>query len=145
MKKKIYNKKVFWSGILFSTISLGYLILLVTRFSKINSGDIIKYIIYGSLAMIFGFSAIRQSLNYDATKKAKQENDEREKFIDLKASDKAINLIQVACFILMFLSAFIWHKTRIDGYIGMIVAFGLMFKLSLILPIFTYFYYDKRY
>lgn len=141
---KIYSKKTFWSGMFFLVISIIFIFLLINQFGEVSNGKIIKNSIYLLLSMLFGFASIRQSLSYEKTREAEKENDEREELINLKSSSTAINIVSIISWIFMAVSIILWYKTRAEGTVGMIVAFGIMFGISLFSRIFAYIYYNKK-
>lgn len=141
---KIYNKKSFWIGIFFLIASLIFMTLLVIQLNDISNGKIIQNSIYSLLSIAFAYLFIRESLSYEKTKEAKKENDEREEFVNLKSSNASINIIQIISGLLMAVSIIIWYMTNIDSLIGMIIAFGLVFNLSVLIKLFTYVYYNKK-
>ena len=95
---KIYNKKVFFSGI--GMIFLGTLNLFINLMQKdVDATTIILFIILG----IFGLSAISRSLSRKKTKEDKLEVlDERNQLIELKSQSKSFQLTQNFSFLLMF-------------------------------------------
>lgn len=144
MKKKIYSKRIFWIGVFFLALSLAYMILLIMRFNDISNGKVIKDSIYTLFTMLIGFSSIKQSLSYKETRQAEKENDEREELINLKSSNASIKIIEIVCLVLMVSCIVLWYRTKAQGLLSMVVAFGLVFQISLILQMFTYIYYNKK-
>ncbi|WP_244835075.1 hypothetical protein [Clostridium sp. BJN0001] len=79
--KKIYNKKKFFSGIVF-------LILAVVTFFAMSIPSIDKSafrsmesVVIGILCFLFGITEVYRSLNKKCTKEDRQNDDEREKLI----------------------------------------------------------------
>ncbi|MGO1580189.1 MAG: hypothetical protein ACTHWZ_02115 [Peptoniphilaceae bacterium] len=142
MKKKIYDKKRFFYGIVFATMSIIYLLFVVFdhKLSEIS----IKNFIYLILLSCLSFFYINQALSPEIDKISKEDK-EKEELIDFKASSLALKIINILSLILMFLFIFLWYKTKVQELLGMILSFGIIFNLSLFLPFFTYIYYHKKY
>lgn len=142
--KKIYNKKSLWFGLFFLVVSLIFIALLTIQFNDMSNGKIISYSIYIVLSLLFGFNFIQESLSYKKTKKANQEQDEREELVKLKSASASIIIIQLASFILLIVAIIVWYLSRINILIGAVVAFGLIFNLTLFSQLVTYLYYNKK-
>lgn len=136
--KRIYNKKTFWIGLIFAVISLVYIALIVSKIGDVDSSLIIKHSLYSLVSMILSFFFIKQSSK-------SQEKDEREEIINKKSYKASIRTIQVISWLAMIISIITWYITKVDGIIGMILAFGIMFNVSLFAEPVAYIYYDRKY
>lgn len=136
--KKIYNKKTFWIGIVFAVISLVYIALIVNKIGDVDSSLIIKHSLYSLVSMILSFFFIRQSSKL-------QEKDQREEEINQKSYKASMRIIQVISWLAMIISIVTWYISKVDGIIGMILAFGIMFNISLFAEPIAYIYYDRKY
>lgn len=144
MKNKIYSKKTFWFGIFLLTLSFSSIILLLVRFDDMNGIRILKSLINLVLTTIIGFGFVQESLSYKQTKEAEQEQDEREEFITLKSDHASLIMIQIASFILMVAAIIIWNISKVNELIFVVIAFALIFNLTLFSKLFTYLYYNKK-
>ena len=97
---KIYNKKVFASGV--SEMAMG-LVLLITSIMR-QDLDINSIILIVAL-FAFGFVSIMRSISQRMAKEDKlEELDERNRLITMKSKSKSFQLTQIISFTLMFFS-----------------------------------------
>lgn len=145
MKRKIYNKKGFWGGV--TSLLLVVVSIIVTipnEYHKGNSMRLTKSIIFNVLLLTIGITSIYRSLNYQYTKEDIQNDDEREKLISLKASNSALKITTIFCFIITILLMVTFAITRHEEIIGALVVAALIFNVLLISPVIAYFYYNKN-
>ncbi len=91
-----------------------------------------------------GFWSVQESLSYKRTKKAEQEKDEREELVDLKSDHATITVIQIVSFILAVAATIVWYLSNVNELIFVVIAFALIFNLTLFSKLATYFYYNKK-
>ncbi|MCY6370648.1 hypothetical protein [Clostridium ganghwense] len=145
MKKKIYNTKGFWSGIVSLCLAMvGMFFLIPSYYNDMKMAKMIKSIIGIILLLAIGFTSINRSLDYKKTREDEQQDDEREKFIVLKASQTSLKITQYFCCALMIILMIVWYFTKINGIIGMIVGLGIIWNISIFSDMIAYFYHDKR-
>lgn len=144
MKIKIYNKTTFWLGLFFLLLSLVYIIELIFSFESMSGGKIFKTLISLVFTTVVGFWSVQESLSHKRTKEAEQEKDERKELVTLKSANASIIITQTGSFILMIAAIIVWYVSGVDGFIGVVIAFGVMLNLSLFSQIFTYLYYNKK-
>lgn len=137
---KIYNKKVFYSGI--GMIFLGTLNLFINLVQKdVDATTIILFIILG----IFGLNAISRSLSRKKTKEDKLEIlDERNQLIELKSQSKSFQLTQNFSFLLMFVLMIMGKISGNKDFITMGVGISFAFVISMLIDIFTKIYYESK-
>lgn len=136
---KIYNKKVFFSGI--GMIFLGTLNLFINLMQKdVDATTIILFIILG----IFGLSAISRSLSRKKTKEDKLEVlDERNQLIELKSQSKSFQLTQNFSFLLMFALMIMGKISGNKDFITMGAGISFAFVISMFAEIFAKIYYES--
>lgn len=144
MKNKIYNRSTFWLGIFFLVLSLVSVIELIFFFNSMSGGKILKIFIYLVFTTTVGFWSVQDSLSYKRTKKAEQEKDEREELVNLKSDHTTIIIIQIVSFILTITATIVWYLSNVNEIIFVVIAFGLIFNLTLFSKLFTYLYYNKK-
>lgn len=146
MKLKIHNKKGFFSGILLISLSAVLITLMIINGSKqLKTWKLVKDIILSFATGIIGFTSLKDSFSYKKTQHQKQENDEREAFIQTTAAKVALNLVHRLCFIFMLACIIIWHFTKIDELIGSVTAFGIIWTTICLIQIGTEIYYESKY
>jgi hypothetical protein len=144
MKNKIYNRSTFWLGIFFLVLSLVSVIELIFFFNSMSGGKILKIFIYLVFTTTVGFWSVQDSLSYKRTKKSEQEKDEREELVNLKSDHTTIIIIQIVSFILTIAATIVWYLSNVNEMIFVVIAFGLIFNLTLFSKLFTYLYYNKK-
>lgn len=144
MKKKIYNKKKFWSGIVFLLLAAVSIPGTIRRFNNIDTLRIIKYITTDTLCVLFGVTEVYRSLSSKCTKQDEQNNDERENLITMKSKSSAFNITFFICTAITILSMIAVAVTKNMVFIGILVGIGIIPTIMIIVEISSYFYYDKR-
>ena len=125
---KIYNKKVFASGVF--EIALG-LLLLITSITR-QDLDINSIILIVAL-FAFGFGSIMRSISQRMAKEDQlEELDERNRLIALKSKSKSFRLTQIISFMLMLTLLAMGKVSGYEGFIAMGV--GLVFVLCYQVP-----------
>ncbi|MEE0451066.1 DUF2178 domain-containing protein [Peptacetobacter sp.] len=137
---KIYNKKVFYSGI--GMVLLGSLNLFINIVQKdVDATTIILFIILG----IFGLNAILRSLSRKKTKEDKLEIlDERNQLIELKSQSKSFQITQNAFFLLMFVLMIMGKISGNKDFITMGVGISFAIVISMFAEIFSKIYYESN-
>ena len=137
---KIYNKKVFFSGI--GMIFLGTLNLFIKLIQKdVDTTTIGLFVILGA----FGLNAISRSLSRKKSREDKLDTlDERNLFIELKSQSKSFQLTQKVSFLLMFILMIIGKVSRNEDFIVMGVGISFAFVVSMFAEIFTQVYYESK-
>lgn len=137
---KIYNKKVFFSGI--GMIFLGTLNLFIKLIQKdVDTTTIGLFVILGA----FGLNAISRSLSRKKSREDKLDTlDERNLFIELKSQSKSFQLTQKVSFLLMFILMIIGKVSGNEDFIVMGVGISFAFVVSMFAEIFTQVYYESK-
>lgn len=137
---KIYNKKVFASGIFMAALGLLNLITSIMR----KALDINSVILIAAL-FVLGFGSIMRSMSQRMTKEDKlEEMDERNRLITLKSKSKSFQLTQMISFILMLVLLVMGKVFDYEGFIAMGVGLAFAFTISMFAEIFTYMYYESK-
>lgn len=137
---KIYNKKVFASGIFMAALGLLNLITSIMR----KDLDINSIILIAAL-FVLGFGSIMRSMSQRITKEDKlEELDERNRLITLKSKSKSFQLTQMISFILMLVLLVMGKVFDYEGFIAMGVGLAFAFTISMFAEIFTYMYYESK-
>ena len=137
---KIYNKKVFASGIFMAALGLLNLITSIMR----KALDINSIILIAAL-FVLGFGSIMRSMSQRMTKEDKlEEMDERNRLITLKSKSKSFQLTQMISFILMLVLLIMGKVFDYEGFIAMGVGLAFAFTISMFAEIFTYMYYESK-
>lgn len=144
MKKKIYNKKKFWSGIVFLVLAAIGIPLDIVRFNDLSAMMNIKHVLVDAFCFLFGVTEVYRSLSSKCSKEDKQNDDEREKLVTLKSKSSAFNITFYICVAITVLSALAFAKTKYEGFIGIFVGIGMVPTIMIITGISCYFYHDKR-
>ena len=137
---KIYNKKVFASGVFM--VALG-LLNLITSMMRQNF-DINSIILIAAL-FVLGFGSIMRSISQRMAKEDKlEELDERNRLIALKSKSKSFRLTQIISFALMLALLVMGKVSGYEGFIAMGVGLAFAFAISMFTEIFTYMYYESK-
>lgn len=137
---KIYNKKVFASGIFMAALGLLNLITSIMR----KALDINSIILIAAL-FVLGFGSIMRSMSQRMTKEDKlEELDERNRLITLKSKSKSFQLTQMISFMLMLVLLVMGKVFDYEGFIAMGVGLAFAFTISMFAEIFTYMYYESK-
>lgn len=137
---KIYNKKVFASGIFMAALGLLNLITSIMR----KALDINSIILIAAL-FVLGFGSIMRSMSQRMAKEDKlEEMDERNRLITLKSKSKSFQLTQMISFILMLVLLVMGKVFDYEGFIAMGVGLAFAFTISMFAEIFTYMYYESK-
>lgn len=144
MKMKVYNKKKFWSGVVFLLLAAISIPNTIARFNSLDTLRIIKYVIMDTFAILFGVTEVYKSLSSKCTKEDRQNDDEREKLITMKSKSSAYNITFFICAIITILSAIVVGVTKNNVWGGIFIGIGIVPTIMIITEISSYFYYDKR-
>lgn len=137
---KIYNKKMFVSGVLM--VLLGVLNLV---FNIIEKDIDASMIIVDVVLFVFGFSAMIRSLSYKKTKEDKLDNmDERNCLIKFKSQSKSFQITQVLSSIVMFLLLIMGKVSGSEKFIFMGVGMAFLLSISMLAELFTAVYYEAK-
>lgn len=137
---KIYNKKLFLSGVLIAVLATVNGIADVVNHTVDLNGIILIIALY-----LFGLGAIIHSLSQKRTKQDKlEELDERNQLITLKSKSKAFGLTQIISFCLMLLLLIMGKMSGDQGFITMGVGLAFVFVISMFTELFTYLYYESK-
>lgn len=137
---KIYNKKVFASGIFMMALGLLNLITSIVR----HDLDINSIILIVAL-FAMGFGSIMRSMSQRMAKEDKlEELDERNRLIELKSKSKSFRLTQIISFVLMLVLLVMGKVSGYEGFIAMGVGLAFAFSISMFAEIFTYMYYESK-
>lgn len=137
---KIYNKKVFASGVFM--VALGLLNLITSMMRQ--DFDINSIILMAAL-FVLGFGSIMRSISQRMAKEDKlEELDERNRLIALKSKSKSFRLTQIISFALMLALLIMGKVSGYEGFIAMGVGLAFAFAISMFTEIFTYMYYESK-
>lgn len=137
---KIYNKKVFASGVFMMALGLINLITSIMR----QDLDINSIILIVAL-FVLGFGSIMRSISQRMAKEDKlEELDERNRLIALKSRSKSFRLTQIISFMLMLALLVMGKVSDYEGFIAMGVGLAFAFAISMFAEIFTYMYYESK-
>lgn len=137
---KIYNKKVFASGVFMMALGLLNLITSIMR----QDLDINSIILIVAL-FVLGFGSIMRSISQRMAKEDKlEELDERNRLIALKSRSKSFRLTQIISFMLMLALLVMGKVSDYEGFIAMGVGLAFAFAISMFAEIFTYMYYESK-
>ena len=137
---KIYNKKVFASGVFMMALGLLNLITSIMR----QDLDINSIILIVAL-FVLGFGSIMRSISQRMAKEDKlEELDERNRLIALKSRSKSFRLTQIISFMLMLALLVMGKVSGYEGFIAMGVGLAFAFAISMFTEIFTYMYYESK-
>lgn len=136
---KIYNKKGFISGLIGLLLSWADLMLmLVKEFSM-------KYLIMGLFLFAFSITEITRSLSKKKTiEDMTINNDEREKYIQLKSSQKSFQIIEIINCTFLILFIIIYSITKKQVLIPFILITSLYITISFIALLITNIYYERH-
>ncbi|NNU78210.1 DUF2178 domain-containing protein [Clostridium estertheticum] len=144
MKKKIYNKKKFWSGIIFLLLALLSIPSTIKQFDNLSALRNTKSIIVDVFCILFGVTAVWRSLSNKCTKEDDQNDDERVNLVNMKSKASAFNITLFICATVLILSMIAWGATKNEVFLGIICCFGITTSIMFISEISSYFYHDKR-
>ena len=137
---KIYNKKVFASGVFM--VALGLLNLITSMMRQ--DFDINSIILIAAL-FVLGFGSIMRSISQRMAKEDKlEELDERNRLIALKSKSKSFQLTQIISFMLMLALLVMGKVSGYEGFIAMGVGLAFAFAISMFSELFTYMYYESK-
>lgn len=137
---KIYNKKVFASGVFMMALGLLNLITSIIR----QDLDINSIILIVAL-FVLGFGSIMRSISQRMAKEDKlEELDERNRLIALKSKSKSFRLTQIISFMLMLAFLIMGKVSGYEGFIAMGVGLAFAFAISMFAEVFTYMYYESK-
>ncbi len=137
---KIYNKKVFASGVFM--VALGLLNLITSMMRQ--DFDMNSIILIAAL-FVLGFGSIMRSISQRMAKEDKlEELDERNRLIALKSKSKSFRLTQIISFALMLALLIMGKVSGYEGFIAMGVGLAFAFAISMFTEIFTYMYYESK-
>ena len=137
---KIYNKKVFASGVFMMALGLLNLITSIMR----QDLDINSTILIVAL-FVLGFGSIMRSISQRMAKEDKlEELDERNRLIALKSKSKSFQLTQIISFMLMLALLVMGKVSGYERVIAIGVGLAFAFAISMLAEIFTYMHYESK-
>lgn len=144
MKIKIYNKKKFWSGIVFLLIASISIPGTIIKFDNIDILKSIKHIIMDTFCVLFGLTEVYRSLSCKCTKEDMQNDDERENLINIKAKSSAFKITFYIFVVITILSIIGLALTKSIMLVGFFIGIGIVPTIMVIVEIGSYIYHDKR-
>lgn len=137
---RIYNKKVFASGVFMMALGLLNLITSMMR----QDVDISSVILIIAL-FVLGYGSIMRSISQRMAREDKLgELDERNRLIVLKSKSKSFHITQIISFMLMLVLLVMGKVTGYEGFIAMGAGLAFAFTISMFAEIFTYMYYESK-
>lgn len=144
MKMKIYNKEMFWSGIVVLLLVTISILVTITYFRNLDIFKIIKYIMLESICILFGGSELYRSLCSKYAKEDEQNDDECENLINTKSNSSAFNITLLICATITILSGIaIGVIENNDVLTGIFIGTGIVSIIMKIIGISSYFYHGK--
>ena len=144
MKKKIYNKKGFWSGVSLLFLAVCYTILLLNKWDNVNSMKNGKSILFAIICTFTGIVQIYRGLDSKCTKEDDQDDDERKKLVILKTESSAYKATMNISIVLTILLSIGIGVTKDNNLLGILVGVGIMPGIMVISYIFASVYHNKR-
>ena len=142
---KIYHKKNFATGLFFTLLGVGYLILFLAK------GEIRpKSAVLCVLCLLLGPGLLLRSLDRGLSYQDKiDELDERNILVKLRTKSAAFSIVQYALLGVCVLSALgaVLNGSNPDGQLvlgGMLVVSGVMWFLSLLAELLCQIHYEKK-
>ncbi|MBD7912049.1 hypothetical protein [Clostridium cibarium] len=142
MRKKIYNKKKFFSGIIF--LLLATFSIPIMRFNDLNALRNTKYIIIDIFCILVGIAEVYRSLSIKCVKEDEKNNDEREYLVKMKSKSSAFNITFSICLTITVICMFALALTKNVLLGGIFIGIGIVPAIMIIAEIISFFYYDKR-
>ena len=137
---RIYNKKVFASGVFMTALGLLNLITSMMR----QDVDISSVILFVAL-FVLGCGSIMRSISRKMAREDKlEELDERNRLIALKSKSKSFQITQIISFMLMLVLLVMGKVTGYERFIAMGAGLAFAFTISMFAEIFTYMYYESK-
>ena len=140
---KIYSKKGFVLGLIWSVVG-GWLFILSVTSADISAHQI-KNTLISLVLVLIGLTSLIRAFSKKATKQDFiEEQDERNRFVNLKAKSKVLDLMVYVLtgLIVVGLTGYIITKNIAWGFVFLIPA--LLISFYLISSIIVYLYYDKH-
>jgi len=142
MKKEIYNKKKFLSGIVF--LLLAAISIPIIKFNDLDVLRIIKYIISDTFFVLFGVREVYRSLSSKCAKEDLKNDDEREKLINMKSKISAFYITNFLCIAITIVSTIALAVTKNIMLGGFFIGIGIVPTIMIMAESCSYFYHDKR-
>lgn len=137
---KIYNKKVFASGVFIMALGVFNLVMSIIQ-KDVDTNTIILVI----ALFAFGISGVTRSLSRKKTREDKLDQlDERNLLIELKSKSKSFQLTQTISFVLMLILLVMGKVSSNTAFVAMGVGLAFVFTISIFAEIFTYMYYESK-
>jgi amino acid permease len=144
MKKKIYNKKKFWSGIVFLLLAAISIPSTITDFNNLDALKNIKHIVIDTFCVLFGLTEIYRSLSSKCTKEDEKNDDERESFINMKSQSSAFKITFFICIAITIISIIGLAITKNIMLVGFFIGIGIVPTIMVIANIGGYIYHNNR-
>ena len=144
--KKIYNRKGFKSGVFLLLISFLSTWLLIKRWGEINQIRLVKDLVLMMITYAVGTISLVRSLNpiYNEGD-MREEADERQQLIQLKAESKAFRIFFYTCLIIFLLFILLYIETELEmllvGFITLVLLSASMLLTIIILSV----YYEEKF
>jgi len=153
MNIKIYNKKGFWSGVFFLVLAVTSIPIMMNNSHDWNSARNIKSIIVTIFCVFIGLGQVLRGLDSKCTEEDEQNDDERQRLVDLKTKSSAYTASLYFCIVLSLLLAITIGVKKSDtllgvatfnGLIGILVGVGITTSIMFIAAIAANIYHDNR-
>lgn len=143
--RKIYNRKGFKSGIFFLVISFLSTWLLIKQWGEIDQFKSVKDLFLMVITYVIGTISLVRSLNQTYSEEDKREEaDDRNQLIQLKAQSKAFSICFNTCLILCVIFVLLYIKMKLEVLLGGFVALGLLSTFMLLTMIIVSVYYEEK-
>lgn len=137
---KIYNKKLFASGVFMAALATVNLIADFMNQTVDVNGTILIAALY-----LFGFGAMMRSLSQKLTKEDRlEELDERNQLIALKSKSKAFKLTQIISFLLTLTMLIMGKVAGYEEFIAIGLGLAFAFAISMFMELFAWMYYEEK-
>lgn len=136
---KIYNKKGFISAITAFVLSMiSFILLFIKEFS-------IKSLLISLILFVFSMNQFSRSLSRSKTlEDLTINNDERDKYIELKTSHKTLDILGIINFLITIALMTAYGITRNNLIVAGFIVTSSYMTIACIIRICCYFYYEKR-
>lgn len=136
---KIYNKKGFISGL------FTLLVCIIGGISVVLKGVSIKMSILLPILFLFSITEMRRSLSKAKSKEDLIKNeDERDKYILLKTSQKSLKILEGINMIIVIISMISYAVTKNIFLMGIFVLSSVYITLIFVVELATNIYYEKH-
>jgi len=144
MIKKIYNKKKFFSGIIFLLVATFSVPTTIIRFNDLNALRNTKNIIIDIICILIGITEVYRSLSIKCVEEDEKNNDERENLVKMKSKSSAFNITFSICLTITVICMVALALTKNILLGGIFIGICIVPVIMIIAEISSSFYHNKR-